>query len=132
MAKKLETRFEIKSWDEKPYRELEDGRKFARAEVVLAGTGDGLEGGTFEGLLYYSADGSSRYFSFLSVTGSLDGRTGTVVLQGDGGYDGTTARSRYSIVDGTGELAGISGTAESVSTHADYPYMPLTLEYELG
>jgi hypothetical protein len=132
MANELETRFEIKSWDEKPYRELEDGRKFARAEVVLAGTGDGLEGGTFEGLLYYSADGSSSYFSFLSVTGSLDGRTGTVVLQGDGGYDGTTARSRYSIVDGTGELAGISGTAESVSTHADYPYMPLTLEYELG
>ena len=32
----------------------------------------------------------------------------------------------------SGELAGISGTAESVSTHADYPYMPLTLEYELG
>jgi hypothetical protein len=132
MAKKLETRLEIKSWDEKPYRELEDGRKFNRAEVVLAGTGDGLEGGTFEGLLYYPEDGRSTYFSFLSVTGSLDGRTGTIVLQGDGGYDGTTARSRYSIVDGTGELAGISGTAESVSTHADYPYMPLTLEYELG
>jgi hypothetical protein len=132
MAKKLETRFEIKSWDEKPYRELEDGRKFARAEVVLVGTGDGLEGGTFEGLLYYAVDGTSSYLSFMSVTGSLDGRTGTVVLQGDGGYDGTTARSRYSIVDGTGELAGISGTAESVSTHADYPYMPLTLEYKLG
>jgi hypothetical protein len=132
MAKKLETRFEIKSWDEKPYRELADGRRFARAEVVLAGTGDGLEGGTFEALLYYTADGTGRSLSFMSVTGSLDGRTGTVVFQVDGGYDGTTARSRYSIVDGTGELAGISGTAESVSTHADYPYMPLTLEYELA
>ena len=132
MAKKLETKLEIKSWDEKPYRELGDGRKFTRAEVVLAGSGDGLEGGTFEGLLYYRADGTSTYVTFMQITGSLDGRTGTIVLQGDGGYDGATARSRYSIVAGTGELAGITGTAESVSTHADYPYMPLTLEYELG
>jgi hypothetical protein len=132
MAKKLETRLEIKSWDEKPYRDLGDGRKFNRAEVLLFGTGDGLEGGTFEGLLYYRADGTSAYVTVMHIAGSLDGRTGSLVLQGDGGYDGTTARSRYSIVDGTGELAGISGTAESVSTHADYPYMPLTLEYELG
>ncbi|OLE21409.1 MAG: hypothetical protein AUG44_27640 [Actinobacteria bacterium 13_1_20CM_3_71_11] len=132
MAKKLETKLEIKSWDEKPYRELGDGRKFTRAEVVLAGTGDGLEGGTFEGLLYYRADGTSTYVTFMQITGSLDGHTGGIVLQGDGTFDGATAHSRYSIVDGTGELAGISGTAESVSTHADYPYMPLTLEYELG
>jgi hypothetical protein len=32
---------------------------------------------------------------------------------------------------GTGELAGISGTGTSVSTHDDYPFMPLTLRYEV-
>ena len=33
---------------------------------------------------------------------------------------------------GTGELAGISGSADSSSTHDDYPHMPLTLSYDLG
>jgi hypothetical protein len=33
---------------------------------------------------------------------------------------------------GTGQLSGISGTCESVSTHADYPFMPLSLTYELA
>lgn len=45
-----------------------------------------------------------------------------------------TSASESSIVpgSGTGDLAGISGSATSSSTHGDYPYMPLTLRYELG
>jgi hypothetical protein len=132
MTKKLETRLEIKSWDEKPYRELDDGRKYNKAEVVLAGTGDGLESGGFEALLYNRADGSSTYVTLMTVTGVIDGRAGDVVLQGEGTFDGTTARVRYRIVEGTGELAGITGAGESVSTHADYPHMPFILEYRFA
>ncbi|HKT00554.1 MAG TPA: DUF3224 domain-containing protein [Rugosimonospora sp.] len=127
----LETRLEIKSWDEKPYRELPDGTKFARAEVVLAGTAE-LTGGTFEALLYYRPDGTGTYTSLMSLTGTLDGRTGTLVLAGEGGYDGASARSESRVVDATGDLAGLTGTLTSVSTHADYPYMPLVLTYQLG
>ena len=50
--------FEIKSWDEKPYLELADGRKFTRASVVLAGTAGGLASATFESLMYYASDGT--------------------------------------------------------------------------
>ncbi|GIF65527.1 hypothetical protein Ais01nite_35620 [Asanoa ishikariensis] len=134
MTKIVETKFEITSWDEKPYREFDDGRKFARAEVTLAGTGDGLTGGSFESLLYYRADGTSEYVSIMEITGTLDGRSGSFVLQGAGTYDGKAARVDVAVVpgSGTGELAGISGTAESVSTHADYPHMPLTIRYELA
>ena len=134
MANTLETRLEIKSWDEKPYRELDDGRKFTKADVVLAGTGDGLEGGTFEAVLFYRADGTSTYVALMYLTGTLDGRSGSFVLQGDGTYDGKTAHSRFSVVEGSGsgELAGLRGTGESASTHDDYPYMPLTLKYEIG
>ena len=39
----LTTKLEITSWDEKPYREIDDGRKFTKADVTLAGTGDELE-----------------------------------------------------------------------------------------
>ena len=128
----LETRLEIKSWDEKPYRELPDGSKYTRADVVLAGTGAELTEGTFEALMYYRADGTGTYVSLMSLTGTVEGRHGGLVLVGEGSYDGTTARSESRIVDATGELAGLTGTVTSVSTHADYPYMPLTLTYDLG
>jgi hypothetical protein len=134
MTKIVETKLEITSWDEKPYREFDDGRKFSRAEVSLAGTGDGVQSGSSESLLYYRADGTSAFVSTMEITGTFDGRTGSFVLQGEGTYDGTTARNTTTIVpgSGTGELAGITGTAESVSTHADYPHMPLTIRYQFA
>jgi hypothetical protein len=132
MTKTLETRLEIKSWDEKPYRELADGRKFSRADVVLSGVDDGLASGAFESLLYYRADGTSTFVTLMHLTGTLDGRSGSFVLQGSGTYDGTSARVESVVVDSTDGLAGLSGTAESVSTHQDYPFMPLTLKYDLG
>src|SRR5262245_54573570 len=129
----LSTRFDIKSWDEKPYRELPDGAKFARAEVVLAGTGDGLDAATWEALLYYAPDGTSTFVGQMQLTGEVDGRTGSFAMQGTGSYDGTTARMALTVVpgSGTGDLAGVSGTAEHASTHDDYPHFPLNLDVEL-
>ncbi|MBX6357391.1 MAG: DUF3224 domain-containing protein [Micromonosporaceae bacterium] len=135
MSERLETKFEIKSWDEKPYRELPDGRKFAEARVALAAAEAGIEGeATFDALLYYHADGTSSYVTLMQFTGRLGEREGSFVLSGSGTYDGTHARGESTVVpgSGTGDLAGLRGTAVSVSTHADYPYMPLTLEYDLG
>jgi hypothetical protein len=134
MVSTRETKLKIDSWDEKPYRELPDGGKCARAEVVLSAGADGLLGGSFEALLYYRPDGTSSYVTLMTLEGELDGRTGSFVLRGDGAYDGTTARGESTVVEGsgTGALAGIIGTAVSESTHTDYPFMPLTLTYELG
>jgi Protein of unknown function (DUF3224) len=130
--KKLDTKLEIKKWDEQPYREFTDGRKFTRAEVALEGTGDGLDTARFEALMYYHADGTSTFVSLMHIDGALDGRSGSVVLRTEGAFDGTTATSRSEVIDATGDLAGLTGTAESASTHDDYPLMPLTLRYELA
>jgi hypothetical protein len=133
MAEIMETKLKIDSWDEKPYRELDDGSKFSRAEVTLSGSGAGLTSATFESLLFYRADGTSSFVTLMRIAGTLDGRSGSFVLQGHGTYDGTTARVETQVVEGsgTGELAGLRGTGESVSGHADYPYMPLTLKYDI-
>jgi hypothetical protein len=133
MAKIMETRLKIDSWDEKPYRELSDGRKFTRADVVLSGSGDEVESATFEGLMFYRPDGMSSYVTLMHINGTLSGRSGSFVLQGHGSFDGTTARAESTVVagSGTGGLVGITGVAESASTHEDYPFMPLTLRYEL-
>lgn len=136
MTTTLETKLKIESWDEQPYRELTGGSKFTRAEVGLRGdesNGDGIASAAYEGLMYYAADGSSSYVTMMQVTGTLDGRAGSFVLVGSGTYDGATAIGKSSVVpgSGTGELAGISGSASSSSTHDDYPYMPLTITYDL-
>jgi hypothetical protein len=134
MEKIMEAKLKIESWDEKPYRQLPDGGKLTRADIVLSGPGDGLTSAASEGLMFYRADGTSSYVTVMHITGTLDGRQGSFVLQGHGSYDGTTARGQSHVVagSGTGELAGLGGTAESVSTHDDYPFMPLTLKYDCG
>jgi hypothetical protein len=131
MSEILETKLKIESWDEKPYRELPDGTRFTRADVALSGDGDGITAATFEGLMYYRADGTSSYVTLMRIEGTVGGRSGAFVLRGDGAYDGTTARGTSEIVAGTDGLAGISGTAESSSTSADYPFMPLTITYTM-
>ena len=133
MAETFETRLQIASWDERPYRQLDDGSKFTKADVVLTGGGDGITEGTFEALLYYRPDGTSSYVTLMQVTANLGGRSGTFALRGEGSYDGTTARVLSSVIDGsqTGDLAGLAATIESVSTQADYPFMPMTVSYSI-
>jgi Protein of unknown function (DUF3224) len=131
---KLTTKLEIKSWDEQPYREFDDGRKFTKADVSLEGTGDGIESGSFEAIMFYRTDGTTEYVTVMQLSGSFGGGPGDFVLRGNGSYDGTTARGEMEIVpgSGTGGFAGINGTATSASTHDDYPYMPLEITYALG
>src|SRR5215472_2685461 len=134
MMTHLETRLKIDSWDEKPYRELEDGRKFTRASVALSVADEAIEArATWDALLYYAADGTSSYVGLMHVVGRLGDRTGSFVMEGTGGYDGTEARGESTVVTATasGELQGLRGTGLSVSTHDDYPFMPLVLEYDM-
>jgi Protein of unknown function (DUF3224) len=124
----------IASWDETPVEAFDDGSKLTRALVRLSAGADGLASGSVGMLAYYRPDGTSSFVTVMRLTGILDGQAGSFVLRGEGAFDGTTASGRMSIVagSGTGGLARISGTCESVSTHADYPFMPLTLAYELA
>ena len=130
----LTTRLKIAAWDENPVKEFDDGTKVTRAAVTLEEGADGLTAGSSQSTMYYRADGTSTFVDVMWLSGTLDGRTGTFFLTGTGGYDGKTASSTSRIVpgSGTGDLAGITGTCTSESTHDDYPYMPLTVTYQLG
>ena len=134
MPNTIDTRIEIAAWDEQPYRELEDGSKFTKADVVLSGGADIITDATFEALMYYRPDGTSSYVTLMRATGTFDGKSGSFALRGDGSYDGTTARMQSTLIEGsaTGELAGLTATIDSTSTHADYPFMPLTVNYSFA
>ena len=129
----IRTRLRIDDWAESVIEEFAGGSKVTRAQVRLRDGADGLESGSASMLAYYRPDGTSEYVMLLYLSARLDGRTGTFALRGSGGFDGTTASGKMSIVpdSGTGGLAGISGTGTNESTHADYPFMPLTLSYQL-
>jgi hypothetical protein len=133
MGETVETKLKIESWDEQPSGEFADGTKISKADVVLNGDGD-ITAGRSQSLLFYRADGTSAFVVLIRVEATLGGNSGAFVLSGTGSYDGTTARQELAIVDGSGSegLRSIGGAAISESTHQDYPYMPLRLDYHLG
>lgn len=132
MSQKLVTKIKIGTWQENPTQEFDDGSKIAHAIVRLTEGRDGLISGHMESVLYYRQDGTSSYVTLLRLEGELDGRAGSFVAMGDGAYDGTSADGIMKIVSGTGDLDTISGTIGGESTHADYPHMPLVIEYDLS
>ena len=136
MTDKLQITIKIDNWDEQPTEEYDDGTKVAHAAVKLTEGNDnssgGFRSGLLESVLYYREDGTSSYAGVIRLDGELGGKTGSFTAIGEGEYDGTTASSTMRIVEGTGDLAGLSGTVSSSSTQDDYPNMPLTIEYDLG
>src|SRR2546423_11824843 len=72
---------EVKTWDEKPYQEIEGGSKLTRASVTKAYRGDISGDATSESLMFYRADGSAVFAGLERVVGSIGGRAGSFVLQ---------------------------------------------------
>src|SRR5919108_6125928 len=104
--------FKIEEWDEKPYAEMEDGRKLTQASVRQALSG-GIEGeGEVEWLMCYRADQTADFVGLESIVGRIGDRSGSfVALHSAGSFDGTVARGELSVVpgSGTGELQGLRG-----------------------
>jgi hypothetical protein len=122
--------FEIKSWDEKPYNEIEGLPKLTRASVTKSFKGD-IEGeGTLEYLMMYRADGSASFIGLERVVGRLGGRSGSFVLQHSGTFEGGVAKATYFVVlgSGTGDLRGLRGEGSFASAHAQQ--YPMTLDYD--
>jgi hypothetical protein len=104
--------FEILSWDETWTGELAPGWVLARATVRKKMTG-AIEG-TSVAEVSTTAQGTGQAYSALErVEGSIDGRTGSFLLQHGGAADETGQEAFGHIVPGTGtgDLSGIRGTA---------------------
>src|SRR5437016_1488421 len=68
------SRFTIKSWDEKPYSEGQDLPKLTRAAVTKSFTGDIAGEGHVEYLMMYRGDGSATFVGLERSSGTLQGR----------------------------------------------------------
>jgi len=121
----------VKSWDEKPYEELDGGAKLTRASVTKSFQGDIQGESTLEYLMFYREDGSASFVGLERVVGRVGGRLGSFVLQHSGTDEGGTAKATYFVVpgSGTGDLRGLRGEGSSaLSGHAQH--YPITLDYD--
>lgn len=111
MSVHANAKFKMKSWDEKPYDEIEGGPKLTRATVAKSYSGD-IEGdGTVEYLMIHREDGSASFVGLERVVGSIGDRRGSFVLEHKGTFEGGTAKITWSVVpgSGTGDLSGLRG-----------------------
>lgn len=130
MSTNTKASFEIKTWEESPYAEIEGGGKLTRASVRKFYTG-GLEGeGKLEFLMAYSADGTASYVGIELVTGSVGNRPGSFIFQNIGTFDGASAKDTWTVIPGsaTGGLRGLRGTVAFSAGHQ--PNYPIVFEYE--
>jgi len=121
--------FQVASWQEDAYAELDAGKGLTQADVALTFSGS-LEGdATVRWLMAYRPDGTASFVGLAHVKGVLDGRPGAFVLQNTGEFDGTAARGQWSVIagSGTGEMEGLAGTGGFVAGR-DATY---TLDYRL-
>ena len=132
MTKHAKAQFEIKSWDEKPYNEVEGTPKLTRASVTQAYSGDVEGEGKLEYLFVYGDDGSATFVGMERLSGTVDGRSGSFVLQGGGKFEEGAARCSWDVVpgSGTGDLANLNGKAAYVAIHGE-DKVDFTLDYTL-
>src|SRR2546423_2902374 len=109
------SRFTIKSWDEKPYSEGPDIPKLTRAAVTKAFTGDIAGEGHVEYLMMYRGDGSATFVGLERIVGQLAGKAGSFVLQRTGVFENGVAKESYFVIAGSGTraLRGLRGEGMS-------------------
>lgn len=130
MTRLAESRMSLKSWDEQPFSEVDGGPKLARAAVAIAYTG-AIDGeGTLSYLMTYHSDEDVRSVGLERVSGRLEGRLGSFVLQHDCVLEDGAAVDTLTIVPGaaTGELHGLRGAGRFVWEHGEDGL--LTLDYD--
>jgi Protein of unknown function (DUF3224) len=128
MVAHAEGTFENQGWDEQTLVELDEG-KTTRARVKQAFIGDIVGDGAVDWDMYYRPDGTAHFVGIYRLTGKLDGRSGTIVMQTTGEFDGKEAKGDWLVVGGTGELRNISGNGRFAAPLG--PSGTYALDYEL-
>lgn len=123
--------FEVKSWDEEPFDEIDEGPRLARARVTKSFSGEIRGESILEYLIVHRGDGSASFVGVERFIGRLADRSGSFVLQHVGSFEEGTAKASCEVVagSGTGELGGLRGAASFLTRGRQ---APITLEYELG
>ena len=118
MSSKISATFEIKGWDEQPFDEAVGVAKLTKATVAKDYAGD-IEGtSATEWLMAYHPDKSAAFVGLERIKGTIDGRRGSLVLQHVGTFEDGAAKATLTVISGTDELKGATGTGQFVADPA--------------
>lgn len=115
-------------WDEKPYEILSRESRLSMAAVEYNFHGEAEGRGRGQYLLYYRHfnekdvhHSESTYSGFVHWSGTLNGRTGTFILEETGNFEEGVASSTLRIVPGSGtdELKGIIGSGKVLANEGE-------------
>ncbi|HJE60875.1 MAG TPA: DUF3224 domain-containing protein [Nocardiopsis listeri] len=130
-TKRTEGTFTFADWKEE---ELSEGPspKLARAHVTNHYSG-GIEAADTDCAytFVYLEDGTGSFTGFQRLSGTLDGRAGTFILEERGTFlERGEVRCGFEVVSGTEELTGLRGTGRYVAVPGE-PSVAYVLEYTL-
>ena len=134
---KAAAQYSVKSWEEKSYVDLPEGRKATKATVQYEFKGD-LEGvGKVEYLMFYTHVNpanqhlsTASYVGLIQYDGKVGGMNGSFAMKDSGAFESGTANSRLEIISGSGSgaLAKIRGIGFYQANASGFH---LELDYEL-
>jgi hypothetical protein len=125
------TAWDEQTWDGQPASSVQS-EKQTLAKVSYTYSGDLAGKSTFEYLMTYRADGSGVFVGLERIEGSLNGRSGSLILQHSGTFDAAGVWGDAMVVPnaGGGELQSLRGTAR-VELSGHQAQYPISFEFEL-
>ena len=122
--------FQVTGWDEKPVTEEAGKPKVTRAHVTCTFSGGVTGSGIADYLMVYPTSDTARFVGLQQIDGQIEGRSGSVVLEVNGKFEGGIASASWSVVPaaGTGDLRGMTGQGGYVSKSDGST--DVTLEYD--
>ncbi|MFD3699165.1 DUF3224 domain-containing protein [Streptomyces sp. NPDC058646] len=119
---RTEGRFTFADWEEREVGPSGTSPRLARATVRNSFTGGIEAAGTLCAYtVAYTGESTGTFTGMELVSGSVDGREGSFVLEERGGFDAEGTRCRFEVVPGsaTGALEGLSGSGAFTTRHGD-------------
>ena len=128
----LKGEFEVTSWNEDAYAERDGNRKLSRAEVSGNVSGGVTGTSNVQWLMSYQPDGTARFVGYQQLEGEIEGRTGSVVIESNGAFDGSVASGTWNVVprSGTGDWSSLEGEGRFESPKGTKAFF--TLDYSFG
>ncbi len=123
--------FTPKTWDEKPYKEMNTGRKLTRVQAVFTYSGDLAAEGTVDYLMAYNPDGTGSFVGLEHIVGSIGDQVGSFVTQHTGVFDPNSVTYQWEFVPGSGTdgLDGLLGAGD-LRLEGPGPY-PFSFNYQI-
>ncbi|HWF15596.1 MAG TPA: DUF3224 domain-containing protein [Acidimicrobiales bacterium] len=130
MPEHMEAKFDVAKWDESSFDDQSDLPKLTRAVVVKQYSGDVEGRSTTEWLMAYADDGSAKFVGMERISGSINGREGSLVLRHAGSYEDGAAKGDLDVIEGSGSdaLRSAAGSGQFLADPSGSVKLDLTFD----